>query len=78
MLQMPMDLSTMIKKAKKHKYSSEEDLLDDFSLIVDNCIEYNGADSGESCTYLDNQILSAGFRHLKSVPFGLMSLVIYI
>ena len=46
-LQFPMDLSTMIKKAKKHKYPTEEDLLDDFSLIVDNCMEYNGDDSGE-------------------------------
>jgi bromodomain-containing factor 1 len=38
----PMDLSTMEDKLKKHTYSSADDLMTDFNLIVDNCVTFNG------------------------------------
>lgn len=38
----PMDLSTMTRKADSNEYESVDDLMKDFQLIHDNCLEYNG------------------------------------
>ncbi len=41
-----MDLVTMEKKLTERQYTQKEEFLDDFDLIVTNCIEYNGKDNG--------------------------------
>ena len=44
-IQVPMDLATMKAKNSKHEYHSLEDLADDFQLMFENCLFYNGEDS---------------------------------
>ena len=41
----PMDIATMREKNRKREYRSLEDLKDDFKLMFDNCLFYNGEDS---------------------------------
>ncbi|KAI7963119.1 hypothetical protein MJO28_001213 [Puccinia striiformis f. sp. tritici] len=41
----PMDLSTMLKKLDKGNYKLQSELMNDFDLIVNNCIQFNGANS---------------------------------
>ena len=41
----PIDISTMKKKNNRGEYKSLNDLRDDFRLMFDNCIFYNGDDS---------------------------------
>ena len=38
----PMDLSTMEQKLKEGKYSSVNEFVADFNLIIDNCVRFNG------------------------------------
>ncbi|KAK7072813.1 Transcription initiation factor TFIID subunit 1 [Halocaridina rubra] len=44
-IQNPMDLSTIAKKVKNHKYHSRAEFLHDMELILTNSIRYNGQDS---------------------------------
>lgn len=44
-----MDIVTIEQKLSDSKYSCLKEFVDDFTLIFDNCYEYNGADSGELC-----------------------------
>lgn len=41
----PMDLATMQSKLSQDKYSTWDDLQADFSLMFDNCMIYNQADT---------------------------------
>ncbi|XP_054274106.1 transcription initiation factor TFIID subunit 1-like [Macrosteles quadrilineatus] len=41
----PMDLETISKKVKSHKYHSRHEFLSDVERILQNCITYNGKDS---------------------------------
>ncbi|TMS16432.1 Bromodomain and PHD finger-containing protein 3 [Larimichthys crocea] len=41
----PMDFSTMVSKLESHTYHSVADLEADFSLMVSNCLLYNGKDT---------------------------------
>ncbi|XP_046390335.1 transcription initiation factor TFIID subunit 1 [Ischnura elegans] len=41
----PMDLETVAKKVKAHKYHNRHEFLADIELILQNCIIYNGKDS---------------------------------
>ena len=41
----------MMKKVQKQVYGDRHDLIDDFSLLVENCHEYNGPKSGEICRH---------------------------
>ncbi|XP_018009322.1 transcription initiation factor TFIID subunit 1 [Hyalella azteca] len=47
-IQNPMDLSTVIKKVKNHKYHSRAEFITDFQLIHENSQVYNGPDSSYS------------------------------
>ena len=40
-----MDLETVAKKVKAHKYHNRKEFLDDVDLILENSIAYNGAES---------------------------------
>jgi hypothetical protein len=44
----PMDMSTIRKKLKQEKYSTIEELIDDFQLMWENCRTYNQAGSVKS------------------------------
>ena len=41
----PMDFSTMHSKIMRHQYHSVEEFVDDFELIVNNCMCYNSKDT---------------------------------
>jgi hypothetical protein len=41
----PMDLSMMTKKLSKHAYGSHQEFAADFSLMIQNCVKFNGIDS---------------------------------
>ncbi|KAG7166143.1 transcription initiation factor TFIID subunit 1-like, partial [Homarus americanus] len=47
-IQHPMDLSTIAKKVKNHKYHSRAEFMHDMDLILTNSIRYNGQDSSFS------------------------------
>lgn len=42
----PMDISTMRSKLKRHEYQGPKEFMDDFKLMVKNCIKFNGEESG--------------------------------
>ena len=42
----PMDISVIRRKSTRKEYSTKQEFVDDFNLIVENCTKYNGANSG--------------------------------
>ena len=52
----PMDLGTIDSNLKNQKYSSVKEFVDDFQLIVDNCVAFNGPDHAitESAKKMEN------------------------
>lgn len=40
-----MDLSTVQNKVSNRTYKTRQEFLDDFELIVNNCLQYNGDDT---------------------------------
>jgi hypothetical protein len=55
----PMDLSTMKAKNIKGVYKSLKDLKNDFKLMFDNCLFYNGEDSiyAQAATVLEKAVM---------------------
>lgn len=41
-----MDLTTIEDKLIKNRYKTTEDFVADFSLIIKNCVQYNGKGNG--------------------------------
>lgn len=41
----PMDLGTMMEKAKQNQYTTFNEVLQEFRLIIDNCVRYNPPDT---------------------------------
>lgn len=46
-LKEPMALCRMEKKLNERVYKKRQEFVDDFDLIVTNCVEFNGKDSGK-------------------------------
>lgn len=49
-----MDLSTIEKKLNDGDYVAKEEFAADVKLMFENCIEYNGEDSGKYTNQLDS------------------------
>lgn len=54
--QTPMDLSTIERKLNDGKYVAKEEFVADVKLMFENCVEYNGDDSGKSFLLLNQQL----------------------
>lgn len=62
----PMDLSTMEKKLHNNRYSKVEQFVDDFNLIINNCITFNGPE--HPIAGLARNIQTIFERQYKSMP----------
>ncbi|KAK9448002.1 Bromodomain-containing protein [Limtongia smithiae] len=62
----PMDLSTMEKKLTGGEYSSIDSFVDDFGLIVSNCVRYNGPES--KIAEMGKNLRASFDRQLKQMP----------
>ncbi|KAK9370793.1 Bromodomain-containing protein [Lipomyces kononenkoae] len=62
----PMDLSTMEKKLSSSQYSTVDQFVADFDLMIDNCIKFNGAES--KIAEMGRSLKSSFERQLKQMP----------
>jgi bromodomain-containing factor 1 len=62
----PMDLSTIERKLNANAYDEVSKFADDFNLIVQNCIKFNGADS--AIAQMGRNIQASFEKHLLNMP----------
>ncbi|KAH3669161.1 hypothetical protein WICMUC_005000 [Wickerhamomyces mucosus] len=62
----PMDLSTIEKKLNAGAYEDIQHYIDDFNLMVNNCIKFNGSDSGIS--QMARNIQASFEKHNLNIP----------
>ncbi|KAK9317460.1 Bromodomain-containing protein [Lipomyces starkeyi] len=62
----PMDLATMEKKLSSNQYSTVEQFVADFNLMVENCIKFNGAES--KIAEMGRNLKNSFERQLKQMP----------
>ena len=62
----PMDLSTIEKKLVSGAYPVVQAVVDDFNLMVDNCIKFNGLDN--PVTRMGNNIQATFEKGMKTLP----------
>lgn len=62
----PMDLSTIERKLNVNAYEDPLQIVDDFNLMVDNCIKFNGESSGIS--RMAKNIQAQFEKHMLNIP----------
>lgn len=62
----PMDLGSIEKKLVAGEYTTVQELVDDYNLVVGNCITFNGEDAGISKMVIS--IANSFRKHLANAP----------
>ncbi|CCH46128.1 Bromodomain-containing factor 1 [Wickerhamomyces ciferrii] len=62
----PMDLSTIERKLNANAYAELQEFIDDFNLMVDNCVRFNGAESG--IAQMSRNIQASFEKHMLNAP----------
>lgn len=62
----PMDLSTIERKLNANAYADIKEYIDDFNLMVDNCVRFNGAESG--IAQMSRNIQASFEKHMLNAP----------
>jgi bromodomain-containing factor 1 len=62
----PMDLSTMENKLNQGKYSTAQQFIDDFHLMINNCVTFNGPDN--VITKMGRSLQEFFEKTLKTLP----------
>jgi bromodomain-containing factor 1 len=74
MITRPMDISTMEKKLNSGQYPVVQALVDDFNLMIDNCVKFNGPDN--PITRMGRNIQATFEKGMKTLPpeavFGIL------
>jgi bromodomain-containing factor 1 len=71
-IQQPMDLSTIETKLNTSVYTSVQAVVDDFHLMIDNCVKFNGLEN--PITKQGKSIEAAFERGMKQLPLEQVSL----
>jgi len=62
----PMDLGTMEKKLNQNAYGTPQAFIDDFNLMIDNCVKFNGLEN--PVTKMAKNIQATFEKGIKSLP----------
>ncbi|KAH3684206.1 hypothetical protein WICPIJ_004849 [Wickerhamomyces pijperi] len=62
----PMDLSTIERKLNVSAYEDVQHYIDDFNLMVENCVKFNGTDAGIS--QMARNIQASFEKHILAMP----------
>jgi bromodomain-containing factor 1 len=62
----PMDLGTMEQKLSRGAYGTAQEFIDDFNLMIDNCVKFNGPEN--PVTKMAKNIQATFEKGIKSLP----------